>query len=83
MQEHLTKDHDMDVTISTHNFCDMEEFEKWKTAEETASRSYFVRNSSSKLYGDTNKFYYYYKEFIIYRRERVSSFNSLTEVTAL
>jgi len=60
MQEHLTKDHDMDVTISTHNFCDMEEFEKWKTAEETASRSYFVRNSSSKLYGDTNKFYYYY-----------------------
>ena len=59
MQEHLSSEHNYEVSVSAHEFKSMAEFEEWKIKEETASKSYFVRNSSSKICG-SNKFYYYY-----------------------
>lgn len=59
LQEHLTSVHNFEVSIKYHEFCNIDEFEKWKAAEELATKSYYVRNSSAKTYG-TSKIHYLY-----------------------
>lgn len=56
---HLSDEHQVPVNTDTKSFENTHEFLQWKMEEEEKTRSYYVKRSSSQMYG-TNKHWYLY-----------------------
>ena len=54
---HLQNDHNMEIGNQTHSFENITKFNEWKLQEDKTSKSYYIQNSSVKLYGGTKYWY--------------------------
>ena len=56
---HLQNAHNMEIGYQTHSLDNFTKFNEWKIQEEKTSKSYYIQNSSAKLYGSTKYWYLY------------------------
>ena len=57
--KHLREKHNSEISTSTLHFDHLKEFIKWKEEEEQRTQSWYVRDSSAKLYSEVKHYYFY------------------------
>ncbi|XP_011408853.1 PREDICTED: uncharacterized protein LOC105315802 [Amphimedon queenslandica] len=57
--EHLHQIHNKEIKITNHEFRSIDKFYEWKKGEESHSKSFYVKNSASRMQGLNRKSYYY------------------------
>ena len=57
--KHLNNEHDSHIKIERLHFNNWLEFDAWKADEEKQTRSYYVQDSSAKMYGSSKHHYFY------------------------